>query len=104
MADDETSATPLADAVKAPKAPKEPKRGVGTVAREAIAAGKSNEEALVQVLAEFPDAKTSLQTISWYRNDMRKSDPNVPTGRSVRKPAEAAEGGEPAGGSEDPLG
>lgn len=84
---------------------KAPRRGVGTVAREAIAAGKSNEEALAAVKAEFPDSKTGLQTISWYRNSMRKVDSSIPSGREAKKagePAEtpAAEGGE----ASDPLG
>ncbi len=80
--------------------PKTPKRGVGTVAREAIAAGKSNEEALAAVKAEFPDSKTGLQTISWYRNSMRKTDASIPSGREAKK------SNEPAGeaGGEDPLG
>lgn len=78
---------------------KEPKRGVGTVAREAIAAGKSNEEALAAVKAEFPESKTGLQTISWYRNDMRKKDPSIPSGRDARKSDEkpASEGDEALG-------
>jgi hypothetical protein len=68
---------------------KEKKRGVGDVAVEAIKAGKTNEEALTAVRAEFPDAKTSLASINWYRNKLRASDKTVPTARDLKK-AEAA--------------
>lgn len=84
---------------------KAPRRGVGTVAREAIAAGKSNEEALAAVKAEFPDSKTGLQTISWYRNSMRKVDPSIPSGREAKKASEPAGEAAPATeGEADPLG
>lgn len=96
---------------------KAPKRGVGAVAMEAIAAGKSNEEALAAVVAEFPDAKTSLASINWYRNKLRATDKTIPTARDLKKKAadaeaaaagdgvDAGEGSEDAGeGSEDPLG
>lgn len=73
---------------------KAPRRGVGTVAKEAIAAGKTNEEALAAVQAEFPESKTSLQTISWYRNDMRKKNPAIPSGRQAKKANAPAEGDE----------
>lgn len=81
------------------KEPKAPRRGVGTVAKEAIAAGKTNEQALAAVQAEFPESKTSLQTISWYRNDMRKKDASVPSGRAAKKAAApaASEGDEALG-------
>lgn len=78
---------------------KAPKRGVGTVAREAIRAGKTNEEALAAVQAEFPDANSSLATISWYRNDLRKKEQGIPSGREVKKAAAAA--GEQS--TKDPL-
>ncbi|AKQ75808.1 hypothetical protein FDH82_gp18 [Roseobacter phage RDJL Phi 2] len=92
---------------------KAPKRGVGTVAMEAIAAGKTNEEALEAVKAEFPDAKTSLASINWYRNKMRADDKSVPTARDLKKAAKAEDDagdgdGEEAGdgegdGNDDPL-
>ncbi len=64
---------------------KEPKRGVGTVAMEAIRAGKTNEEALEAVLDEFPEAKTSLASINWYRNKLRSDGEEVPTSRDLKK-------------------
>lgn len=63
------------------------KRGVGTAAVEAIRAGKTNEEALEAVKAEFPDAKTSLASINWYRNKLRAEDKSVPTARELKKAA-----------------
>lgn len=64
---------------------KEKKRGVGTVAREAIAAGMTNEAALEAVKAEFPDKNTTLASINWYRGQMRKEDPSVPSARELNK-------------------
>ncbi len=89
----------MAKEEKAETAAKEPKRGVGTVAVEAIKAGKDNAEALKAVQAEFPEAKTSLASINWYRNKLRsekaKGDDGklVPTARelSKKKTAEAAD-------------
>lgn len=68
---------------------KEPKRGVGTVALEAIRAGKTNDEALEAVKAEFPEAKTSLASINWYRNKLRSNGEKVPTARELKKAAGA---------------
>lgn len=75
------------------KAPKTPKRGIGTVIKEAILAGKTNEEALAAAKAEFPDAGTTPATVSWYRNQLRKEGhAKVPTARELKKKkaAEAA--------------
>ena len=70
------------------KAPKTPKRGIGTVIKEAILAGKTNEEALVAAKAEFPDAGTTASTVSWYRNQLRKEgNAEVPTARELKKKA-----------------
>ena len=71
---------------------KAPKRGVGTVAIEAIRAGKTNEEALEAVQAEFPDARTSLASINWYRNKLRSDGEKVPTARELKKAAGGDEG------------
>lgn len=85
--------------------PKPKKRGVGTVINEAILAGKTNEEALEAAKAEFPDAKTNINTVSWYRNNLRKTNPNVPKARVAKKAAAPAEGDIPASAGEaDPLG
>jgi hypothetical protein len=70
---------------------KEKKRGVGDAAIDAIRAGKTNEEALDAVKAEFPDAKTSLASINWYRNKLRSDGEKVPTARELRKKAKDAD-------------
>ena len=45
---------------------------IGGVAEKAILAGKTNEEVLADVLTRFPDAATTLGSISWYRSKLRK--------------------------------
>lgn len=73
------------------KAPKTPKRGIGTVIKEAILAGKTNEEALAAAKAEFPEAGTTASTVSWYRNQLRKEGHSeVLTARELKKAADAA--------------
>ena len=67
------------------EATKAPKTGVGTVALKAIRAGKTNDEALEAVKAAFPEAKTSLASINWYRNKARSDGENVPTARELKK-------------------
>ncbi len=62
-----------------------PKRGVGTVAVEAILAGRTNEEALAACRKEFPEAKTSAASINWYRNKLRREGKKVPTARDLKK-------------------
>lgn len=78
---------------------KTPKRGVGTVIREALLAGKTNEAALDAVKAEFPESSTTKSTVSWYRNELRKdgNPSKVPTAAEARKAAAPApaEGGDP---------
>lgn len=86
----------MSEEQKAPKEPKEKKRGVGDAAIEALKAGKSNEEALAAVKAEFPDSKTSLASINWYRNALRADGVDIPTSRDLKKAAKAASAGEPA--------
>lgn len=82
------------------KETKTPKRGVGTAVKERLAAGDTNEMALAAARAEFPDSSTSVQTVSWYRNQMRK-DGNplkVPTAAEANKahaPAEPASEADP---------
>jgi len=73
-------------AEKAEKPVKEKKVGVGSVAIEAIKAGKTNEEAFAAVKAAFPDAKTTMASINWYRNKLRGDGHDVKTSREL-KPA-----------------
>ena len=67
----------------------DPKRGVGTVAIEALLAGKTNEDALAACRKEFPGAKTSLASVNWYRNRLRSEGKKVPTARELKKKAAA---------------
>lgn len=82
---------------KEPKEPKEKKRGIGTAAIEAIKDGKTNQEALAAVRAEFPDANTTMASINWYRNDLRTkgalgtNGKLVPSARDQAKDAKATD-------------
>jgi hypothetical protein len=66
-------------------APSAPKRGVGTVVREQLLAGATNQDALDAAKAEFPQSATTLATVSWYRNDLRAKGEKVPTAREAAK-------------------
>lgn len=67
---------------------KAPKVTIGSVAREAILDGQSNKEALETVRDQFPDCKTTLNSINWYRNDLRKKGHDVPSPRKAKAAAE----------------
>lgn len=73
-----------AEQTKEPKGP-----GVGDVAKELIRAGKTNEEVLAAVKEQFPEAKTSMASINWYRNKLRGDGENVPTARELKADATA---------------
>ncbi len=88
--------------VQAEAVAKVPKRGVGAVIREAIMAGADNEAALIAGKAEFPESSTTVSTVSWYRNQLRKEGKDVPTARDLKKAAAAAAAAAPA--DADPLG
>lgn len=68
---------------------KEP--GVGDLAKALIRDGKSNEEVLAAIKAQFPEAKTSMASVNWYRNNLRTLGENVPTARSLKAAAKADE-------------
>jgi predicted transcriptional regulator len=57
---------------------------IGEMARKAIAAGKTNAEALELVRDKFPHARTTPASIAWYRSQMRKEDPLVKTDAQAR--------------------
>ena len=59
------------------------------MAKELIRAGKTNEEVLAAVKEQFPDAKTSMASINWYRNKLRTDGENVPTARELKADAKA---------------
>lgn len=68
----------------------EKKRNIGDAAVDSIRGGASNEDALTAVMAEFPEAKTSLASINWYRNKLRTTDKSIPTARAIKKAAKTA--------------
>lgn len=70
--------------------PAAPKRGVGTVIREQLIAGATNEQALAAVQGEFPGSATTASSVSWYRNDLRKdgNPSKVPTASEAKKVAD----------------
>lgn len=72
------------NAEKAPKAP-----GVGDLAKDLIRAGKTNEQVLEAVREKFPDAKTSMASINWYRNKLRGDGETVPTARELKADSKA---------------
>jgi hypothetical protein len=74
-------------------APKAKKEGptIQSVAEESIKGGASNEDALAAVRKKFPDCKTDMASINWYRHNLRAVDKSVKTAREIRKAARAAE-------------
>ena len=57
---------------------------VGAVAEEAIQKGHTNQEALDAVMAKFPHAQTTKESIAWYRSRLRRQNPTVPTDREAK--------------------
>ncbi len=57
---------------------------IGELARKSIKDGMTNAEALDAVRKRFPHAKTTPASIAWYRSQMRKEDPHVPTDAQAR--------------------
>lgn len=74
-----------------PAATAEKRRTIGDVACEAILAGKTNQEALDAVKGEFPEGNTSLSSINWYRNKLRKDGKPVKSARELKAEAAPAE-------------
>ena len=61
------------------------KATIGAVAQKAIIDGATNEDALKAVKRKFPQAATSMASISWYRSKLRNEDASVPTNREARE-------------------
>jgi len=85
----ENAGTENAGENQKPAAPKAP--GVGDVAKELIRGGKTNEEVLAAVKEQFPDSKTSMASINWYRNKLRSDGEDVPTARELKADSKAEE-------------
>jgi hypothetical protein len=62
---------------------------IGSVAEQAIRDGLTNQEARERVLAKFPHAKTSPESIAWYRVKLRKAGDDVPTDIEARRDRQA---------------
>ena len=59
------------------------KIGIGEAAMAAIRAGMTNEQALSAVMAEFPGAQTTLQSINSYRSKLRSAGEDVPLNSEI---------------------
>lgn len=77
-------------AEKAEKVVKEKGPTIASVALAAIKAGKDNAEVLAEVKKQFPDAKTKVASINWYRNKAREEDKSIPTSRDITTKRNAA--------------
>lgn len=60
------------------------KETIGEMAKKSISDGMTNAEALEKVRKRFPHARTTAASIAWYRSQMRKEDPHVPTDAQAR--------------------
>ena len=63
---------------------------IGSLAEAEINKGLTNEEVLKAVTTSFPHAKTTRESIAWYRSRMRRRDSTVPTDREARVKREAS--------------
>ena len=64
---------------------------MGDVAIQAIKSGQTNVDALATVRKEFPESKTSMASINWYRNKLRSDGvKGVKTNRELTKAAKKA--------------
>jgi hypothetical protein len=59
-------------------------RTVGKLAEAEIRNGLTNDEVLGKVLEKFPHARTTRDSIAWYRSKLRREDPEVPTDREAK--------------------
>lgn len=76
---------------KEPKTPVDPEKlgrgpvqGVGAFAKQLLLEGASNKEALEKTLEQFPNAKTTVACIAYYRNKL------VAAGQLAGRPKKAA--------------
>lgn len=57
---------------------------IGTLAEAKIRDGHTNDEVLASVLNRFPHAKTTRESIAWYRSRLRRENPEVVTDREAQ--------------------
>ena len=87
---------------KAPGRTKSGQPTIGGVACDAIREGMTNDEVLTRVFEQFPNAKTSIASITWYRNSLKSGGENIPTSREI-KAARAAKDKDGAENAKDPV-
>ena len=56
---------------------------IGSVACDAIREGLTNDEVLIRVFERFPAAKTSVASVTWYRNSLKASGEKVKSSREI---------------------
>ena len=67
-----------------------PNQGIGAFCKAEIVAGKNNAEILEMVKAQFPDAKTTVGCVAFYRTALSKAGKEVgPTPEVLRAQAQA---------------
>ncbi|MEM7120549.1 MAG: ribbon-helix-helix protein, CopG family [Pseudomonadota bacterium] len=60
-------------------------RSIGDVAEEYIREGLTNAEVLEAVRERFPEARTSMQSVAFYRSRLRKAGENVMSDAEARR-------------------
>lgn len=76
---------------------------IGSVACDAIREGLTNDEVLARVYEKFPSARTSIASVTWYRNSLKSAGENIMNSREI-KAKRAAEAKAAAGGEDPPAG
>ena len=56
---------------------------IGSVACQAIREGSTNDEVLLRVFERFPSAKTSVASVTWYRNSLKSAGENIKSSRDI---------------------
>lgn len=80
---------------KEPKTPVDPEKlgrgpvqGVGAYAKQLLLEGLSNKDALAKTLEQFPNAKTTVACIAYYRNKLVAAGQLTSSRSAAAKPAE----------------
>lgn len=58
--------------------------GVGGLALDLLRAGGTNDEVLAEVLRNFPDAGTKMNSVRWYRAQLVLAGEDVPSSVQAR--------------------
>lgn len=74
---------PVAEGTSTPAEPKVKVPGVGDKAKELIRAGLGNDAVLAGIKEAFPDAKTTMSSVNWYRNNLRTLGEDIKTAREL---------------------